>query len=99
MTAQPAIKPVGKVRLSMSDHSRAQFDAEIATQVASSTTLAAINARIDHHIAKGAEHEAAIDAALADMEAQWAEDREFVPRWNAMSYQEALAFQRAREAV
>lgn len=59
----------------------------------------ALNASIDGHVAKLAEHEANIDRVLADMAARHVEEAAFLERWNAMTYREALAFQREREAA
>jgi hypothetical protein len=53
-----------------------------------------LNTRLDHHIAKGAAHEAAIDATLGEIRAGWDEQARFLETWNAMTYREAVAFQR-----
>ena len=58
-----------------------------------------LNSRIDGHIARGEAHEAAIDETLAKMAADQEAERAFIERWNAMSYDEAVAFMARRDAA
>ena len=53
------------------------------------------NSRIDGHVAAQAKHEAEISRLLDNMAARHAEETAFLQRWDAMTYPEALAFQRA----
>ena len=58
-----------------------------------------LNARIARHAAAQAKHEAAITRLLEAMATRQVEDAAFIKRWNSMSYPEAVAFQREREAT
>lgn len=71
----------------------------IAAAAPASAWWTALNASIDGHIAKLAAHEANIDLTLADMAERHVEEAVFLERWSAMTYCEALAFQRERGAA
>lgn len=58
-----------------------------------------LNTRIAGHVAAQASHEAEITRLLHEMATRQVEDADFIERWNSMSYPEAVAFQREREAI
>lgn len=70
------------------------IEAEIAARVGSADWWSRLNARIDGHIARGEQHEAAIDATLERMRADHEAERTFIERWNSMTYAEAVVFMR-----
>ena len=58
-----------------------------------------LNTRIAGHVAAQAKHEAEIARLLDEMATRHVKEAAFLERWNAMSFQEAVAFMRAGEAV